>query len=95
MHLCKNKILQGHLSFSHVFFYIFLCPKTPSVALVVDVEAYAAVRCCQWAELLLREVPGAGLGQVLEHQDSCSTWIEWSLCACGSSKQAQQGSRWL
>lgn len=46
-----------------MLFYIFLCAKNPSVAIVVEAEAHAAVGCCQWAELLLREVPGAGLGQ--------------------------------
>lgn len=35
-------------------FYLFLCPRNPSVAIVVDVKPYIAVRCCQWAELLLR-----------------------------------------
>lgn len=73
---------------SAMLFYIFHCPKNPSVAIVVDVKAYDAVRCCQWAELLLREVLGSGMA----HQDSCSTWTEWSLCGCGSSKLAQQGS---
>lgn len=43
-------------------FYLFLCPRNPSVAIVVDVKAYIAVRCCQWAELLLREVPGQDWG---------------------------------
>lgn len=55
-------------------FYIFLCSRNPSIAIVLDVKTRVPVRSYQGAELLLwaEEALGSGLVRLLEHQGLCS-----------------------